>query len=154
MSTADELPTFFRDVRFFTVVAPAKTFEVQIHRAYQALGNTNNQVLESFTVGYRFDMLTELEGRDYTQAAVTGIVYNILFKYGVEKLLPILKQCVAKVLEKQSRPSGQPYSLSLADPLSQQSLTGTSSRGKRPAEDVTQSLDSITRQRLEITAIS
>jgi hypothetical protein len=152
MRDVDETRAFFRDVRFFSVAATVGCFEIRVHRGYRVSGSS---LLDAtYPVGYRFDTLIKLApgvmGADYTRDMTTRIVYNILFRYGVGKLRPLLMRCLEKVLAKRGGPNFRHVPLQSADTQAQ-SFASVSSGAKRAADDVTQSFNSnASRQRRRV----
>ena len=132
MKKADRLNTFLKEVRFFSATVTASTFQVRVHRA--VIADKKDKIQPDYPLGFRFDEVFQSEQKPYTRAEITRIIKNILFEYGVKKLLPILKNAVEEVLEM----------------LWQEDQTPTPpSGGKRPAQEELQSFGSSQRQRLD-----
>ena len=126
----DQLETFFKEVRFFSAVATTASFEVRIHRPIPL---DPAVIVDNYPIGFAFDKVKEFT-RPYTRSEVLSIVHNILIKYGIEKLHPILLGTVKKLLEPKTGAGPQ------------------SSLGKRPADDVGDpnvSFSSVQRQRID-----
>ena len=115
MREADEERTFFKEFRFYPVIAISASFEVRVYRGERLRkGRTQSH----YPLGYAFDDLITLK-RLYTKAEALRVIKNILFEYGIKNLLPILKNAVKVVLQKRqqgmSSPSTQASTTQLYD---------------------------------------
>jgi hypothetical protein len=88
---------FIKDVRFFSVVATATSFDIRVHRPAKL--EPGDYIDQGCGVRFCFDEFLTL-GSNYTRAKASTVVNNILFHYGVKKLHPILKRSLEIVLKK------------------------------------------------------
>ena len=132
MKEADQVSKFLEEVRFFSAAVTPSTFQVRVHRA--VIAAQRDKIQADYPLGFRFDVVYQSEKKRYTRAEITRIIKNILFEYGVKKLLPILKDAVEVVLNKLWEEDQTPTPPSL---------------GKRPAQEELQSFGSSQRQRLD-----
>lgn len=96
MRKAKQEEIFFNEVRFFSIVATAATFELRVHRPTRL--RETAYIEPEYGAKYSFDEVLTI-GADYTKAMASTIVYNILFHYGVAKLFPILRRALDTVLK-------------------------------------------------------
>ena len=134
MREAGELKAFFKDVRFFSAVATTEGFRLRIHRPFALL--PEQRIKLEYAVGFKFDQVLAIKG-DYTRSEATSIVYNVLFEYGVNKLHPILKRTIRKLLNRRI-----PDSLSPSRASTEEAESQPSSR-KRRAEQQNTSFSSV-----------
>ncbi len=99
MKEANELNLFFEEIRVFSAVATVEGFWLRVHRAIKVNERQHNN--KDYPIGFEFDEVIEL-GKSYTRKRVSGIVANVLLKYGVEKLHPIMKRIVKILLDRAS----------------------------------------------------
>jgi hypothetical protein len=95
MAGEKELQDFYAKVRFFSVVATTKAFHVRVHRAIK-IDEAEGRIEDDYPLGFVYDVLYSHEGGTYTRATAAGIVQNILTKYAVKILHPILKKAMDK----------------------------------------------------------
>ena len=94
MKEVGDLPTFFNEVRVFSVVATAHVFALRIHRAIPL---AEDELSESpYRIRFAFEELFR-KGEKYSREDGAGIVYSILQDYGVKKLHPIMKRTVKRL---------------------------------------------------------
>lgn len=156
LKEVNDLDTFFKEVRFFSAVATTEGFSLRLHRPIRLRSIQCNK--PEYPIGFKFAQVIKIRG-DYSKSKVTGIVYNILFKYGVERLYPILKKTVQTLLELDTGPTSQSSSHELdpgpaSQPSSHELDPGPafqSSSRKRPAEDMGDSFQSFSSsQRMKV----
>ena len=124
-----DLDTLFKDVRVFSAVATTVGFEVRVHRAIRL---SRPGTAQDGRIGFAFAKLKEFT-KPYARSDILNIMYNILIKYGVEKLYPILKRNLDDAIKAGVGAAPQ------------------SSLGKRPADsnlDPSLSFSSVQRQRV------
>ena len=160
MKGANDLDTFFDEVRVFSAAATVEGFSVRIHWPLKIREEQCNN--PEFPISFQFDEIARLRG-DYSRAQATSIVYHILYEYGVLKLQPILKKTLKELLKLYPR---QAHQSSLRDlqqaAASQETLaevnslpaSQNSSGRKRRAPDPGDSFTSNARRRLDSTNIN
>ena len=104
MKEAGDLETFFKEVRVFSAVATAEGFWLRVHRPVQVNDLQHNK--KEYPIGFMFDEVINLR-EQYTKSRVSGIVYNVLCRYGIEVLHPILKKTFKSLLERTSKLGSQ-----------------------------------------------
>lgn len=134
MKRAQMEQKFFKEVRFYSIIATSQVFEVRVHRAVEL--DADVHIRHDYPLGFRHDVLLKIESEHYEKAKVIHIVKNILTEYGVKKLHPILEEAVKEVL------------LRLPPHHNTQTTTRTSI-GKRPADGLLESFGSAQRRRLD-----
>ncbi|KAF2179600.1 hypothetical protein K469DRAFT_798766 [Zopfia rhizophila CBS 207.26] len=98
MREAGEEARFFKQVRVFSATAAYDHFSVRIHRPDRI--NDVQTIHQDYPVKFSFDNWEFTDPGDAHSGAKTAkIVYNILFHYGVSKLLPLLCDCTQKLLK-------------------------------------------------------
>ena len=154
MKRVNDLETFFKEVRVFSIVATVEGLLLRVHRPHKLVDGQANH--PEYPIGFRFDNLGHLKG-DYSRAQASTMVYNILYKYGVEKLHPILKKTIEKLLElhPRQRPQHSLRDLEQAaaaqvtqDETDPELASQRSSSRKRHAPDQGGSFTGISRRRL------
>ena len=131
----DNTEKFFEDVRFFSAVATTEGFWLRAHRPVLLAEDQCNK--EGYPIGFDFDEVITIRGK-YTRSQANRVMYNVLFKYGVKKLFPILKRTVQDLFQQNPGPGSRsnPYSVG----------SRAASRGparKRNVEDMGGSFDSL-----------
>ncbi|KAF2185329.1 hypothetical protein K469DRAFT_166279 [Zopfia rhizophila CBS 207.26] len=160
MREAGEEARFFEQVRVFSATAAYDHFSVRIHRPDRV--NDLKTIYQDYPVKFSFDNWESINPGDaYSSAKTTKIVYHILFDYGVNKLLPLLRDCTRKLLKIKlgqiSPPRFHTYYNSLGlragtAQQTQQAGNGTNisgSQGKRTADQSFASIASEPRKRLQ-----
>jgi hypothetical protein len=94
MAGEKELEEFYKTVRFYSVVATSTTFYVRVHRAVKV---EDGRIEDDYPLGFLYEVVYHHKGEDYTKAVATQIIKNILVKYGVAVLQPLLQRTMAKV---------------------------------------------------------
>ena len=93
--------TFFSRVRFVSVASSPIEAEVRIHRAERA-PNWVRPLNGGFPPGFNYDVLEHFAGERYTMTKVQRVIGVVLLRYGVEKLLPILRSATREYLNNRS----------------------------------------------------
>ena len=101
MAQAGQQDLFYEKVRFYSVVITSAGFHLRVHRATKL---SKGRILPDYPLGFHFDEICSMTG-PYMKGKVVRIVENILVKYGIEILMPILKVAVETVLEKLEKES-------------------------------------------------
>lgn len=99
----EELETeFFTKFRIFTAAANGATFWMRAHRAVKLSPGEGRVDEESddYPLAYRFDTITQLEGGDYSQAAVRKLLENIL-AWTIPDLQNFLISAIQHALERE-----------------------------------------------------
>lgn len=94
MAGEKELEVFYKTVRFYSVVATSTTFYVRVHRAVEV---EEGRIEDDYPLGFLYEVVYNHKGEGYTKAVATQIIKNILVKYGVTVLQPLLQRTMAKV---------------------------------------------------------
>lgn len=74
MAGQEFLKLFYEKVRFFSVVATGRSFHVRVHRAVEV---QEGRIVQSYPLGFMYDVLHECEGENYTRATAASIIRNI-----------------------------------------------------------------------------
>ncbi len=155
MERTDDLDTFFNEVRVFSAVATTEGLSIRIHWPIKL--KEGQYVNRRYPIGFQFDELGRLRG-DYSRAQATSVVYNILYKYGVQTLHPILKKTIVELLKlypcKASAPSLRDLQQAAATQETLEEIdsppASQNSRGrKRPAQTLGDSFTSTSRRKLD-----
>ena len=99
MKEANELNLFFDQIRVFSAVATTEGFWLRVHRAVQVNERQCNS--KAYPIGFKFDDVIALD-TDYSKYRASGIVRNVLCRYGIHILHPILKKVVKILLDRAS----------------------------------------------------
>ncbi|KAI9848165.1 MAG: hypothetical protein M1837_000839 [Sclerophora amabilis] len=132
--TANMQQQFFDHVRFFSATATHDEFEIRVHRAAimdksHMEANTDDPHMEpEYPLAFLFEEVYS-KGGNYSKAEVSMILDNILSKYGVSVLLPLLKEAVQTVLKSGRKPVTTP--LPLKKRPAKPSAKAPAGRGKR-----------------------
>ncbi|KAI9874696.1 MAG: hypothetical protein M1830_009389 [Pleopsidium flavum] len=135
LKEANDLDTFFKEVRFFSALATTESFSLRVHRPLRLRSSRSNN--PEYPIGFGFAQVIRIRG-DYSKSKVLGIMHNILSRYGVERLYPILKRTMRTLLELDSSSASQ-SSLDELNP----GLASQSSPRKRTAENLDDSFNSL-----------
>ncbi len=87
------LEAFYKQVRFYSVVANSGIFHVRVHRAIKL---EKGRIRKNYPLGFVYDVVHNHEA-GYTRAEATGIIKNILVEYGVKVLQPLLARAMENV---------------------------------------------------------
>lgn len=109
MAGKETLEAFHKKVRFYSIVATSKAFHVRVHRAMK-IGEADGRIEEDYPLCFVYDVLYNQEGGTYTRATAAGIVQNIVVKYGVNILQPLLRNAMEKASERfRAKPNHSPH---------------------------------------------
>ena len=136
MQDTKDTERFFEDVRFFSAIATTQGFWLRVHRPVLLDEDQCNN--EDYPIGFDFEEVIAINNT-YTRSQANRIVYNVLFKYGVKKLFPILRQTIGVLLRQNPGPGSRSNTHNIAS----RSVSRRSAR-KRTREDVGTSFDSLT----------
>lgn len=110
MKAAGDEARFFAQIRFYSVIISNRSYEICVHRAVKQLNHdqgegqgdtTSARPADSPLLSFHFDLVHVKKGR-YTKAEIQTFLHAI-FGYGLDVLLPILKQVAQAVLEKRKK---------------------------------------------------
>ena len=104
MKRTNDLDTFFDKVRVFSATATVEGFLVRVHWPLKIRKEQCNN--REYPISFQFEEIARLKG-DFSRARTTGVLYNILYKYGIQELHPILKNTIEKLLEHYPRKAHQ-----------------------------------------------
>jgi hypothetical protein len=99
MKKANELDLFFDKVRVFSAVATAEGFWLRVHRAVKVRERQCNN--QDYPIGFTFDEVLQMRD-EYSKKRVSSILRNVLCRYGVKTLHPIMKRIVKILLDRAS----------------------------------------------------
>lgn len=100
MQKAEDLDSFYEDVRFFSVVATSSCLNLRVHRSIQLPeGEDEGRLFPDYPLAFEFEEIFSREGH-YAKKEAVWMVENILIEYGVKVLKPILQRVVKTVLRK------------------------------------------------------
>ncbi len=89
----ETLEAFYKQVRFYSVVATSGIFHVRVHRAIKL---EKGRIRTDYPLGFVYDVVHDHKA-ECTRAKATCIINNILFEYGVKVLQPLLAQTMESV---------------------------------------------------------
>ena len=125
---------FFQEVRFFSAVASSRGVKIRIHRAVKA--RVVNRVKLPHPLAFRYDDLYACE-TSYAKRDISYFVKNILYYYGIKKLLPVLRKAMNVIVEKREKallsPSRSP---STSKRQAEEPLAGQGSQTRRRVGDL------------------
>ena len=150
MLATNDVDRFFSHVRVFSAVATTEGFWLRVHRATK-MKNASAANNKAYPLEFQFHSFRGLE-KGYSKNAVSQIMGCILFEYGIQTLLPILKETVSSLLNSGPIESAD---LEVPDGLGEARVS-SSSQGKRKANEMEGSLisDRDSRRRREDSSIS
>ncbi len=104
MKEANDEDRFYEKIRFFSISASPLAFNIRVHRARKVIEENEADIRDDYPLGFVHKTLWKYNPELCARECLTGVVRNVLLKYGVGTLLPIMKETIKKLAnEKEKR---------------------------------------------------
>jgi hypothetical protein len=91
MREAGRLEKYFDEVKFFSATMTYREIEIRVHYPARI---KNSLLQKDYEAAFRFDTIVKYETEKFTRTNVNTAIYNILVRYGINVLFPIMKEAI------------------------------------------------------------